>query len=290
MALGVQTPDKGSHLALPGTCRDPGGGHRYPRRPMQVVSWNVNSLRARMPRFLPWLEDRRPEVVCLQETKVVDELFPREPIEELGYEIAIHGRKTYNGVAILSRVGLDNVQLGLQDEEEDERRVISAECAGVQVACVYVVNGQRVGAERYEHKLRWLERLTARLERTLDPASEKVLVVGDYNVTFDDLDLWDPDAWRGKILCSDPERAALANLMERLGLVDAFREFHSEGEHYTWWDFRTFAWKRNRGLRIDHVLASRAAMEVMTDVHVDREARDGEKPSDHAPVFATLED
>ena len=257
---------------------------------LSVATWNVNSVRARLPRFLPWLEAKRPEVVCLQETKVVDELFPREPIEDLGYEIAIHGRKTYNGVAILSRVGLEDVHKGLEDDEaEDERRVISADCGGVQVVCCYVVNGQKVGAERYDYKLRWLERLTARLERTVDTAAERVLVVGDYNVTFDDLDIWDPDQWRGKILCSDAERAVLGALMERLDLTDAFRAMHEGGDHYTWWDFRTFAWRKNRGLRIDHVLASRPAMAAMKAVEIDREARDGEKPSDHAPVIATLE-
>ena len=257
---------------------------------LSVVTWNVNSIRARLPRFLPWLEESRPDVVCLQETKVVDELFPREPIEDLGYEIAIHGRKTYNGVAILSRVGLEDVRKGMEDDEaEDERRVISADCGGVQVVCCYVVNGQEVGAERYDYKLRWLERLTARLERTVDTANERVLVVGDYNVTFDDRDIYDPEKWRGKILCSDPERAVLGTLMERLDLTDAFRALNDEGEHYTWWDFRTFGWRRNRGLRIDHVLASKPAMTVMKDVRVDRDARDGEKPSDHAPVIATLE-
>lgn len=257
---------------------------------LSVATWNVNSVRARLPRFLPWLEEVRPDVVCLQETKVVDELFPREPIEDLGYEVAIHGRKTYNGVAILSRVGLEDVRKGMEDDEaEDERRVISADCAGVQVVCCYVVNGQEVGAERYDYKLRWLERLTARLERTVDTANERVLVVGDYNVTFDDRDIYDPEKWRGKILCSDPERAVLNTLMERLDLTDAFRALNEEGEHYTWWDFRTFGWRRNRGLRIDHVLASKPAMAVMKEVRVDRDARDGEKPSDHAPVIATLE-
>lgn len=256
---------------------------------LRVATWNVNSLRARMERFLPWLDARRPEVVCLQETKVVDELFPREEIEELGYEIACHGQKTYNGVAILSRVGLEAVEKGLGEGLEDERRVISAECGGVQVVNVYVINGQRVGAPRYDDKLAFFEQLTARVGESTDPQAEKVLVVGDYNVTFDELDIWDPPGWRGKILCSDPERAALNKLMETHGLVDAFRA-HNEGEgHYTWWDFRTFAWKRNRGLRIDHILASKPAMEAMTGVFIDREARDGTKPSDHAPVIATLE-
>ncbi len=261
-----------------------------PSSALRVATWNVNSVRARLPRLLPWLEETRPEVVCLQETKVIDDLFPREPIEELGYEIATHGRKTYNGVAILSRVGLEDVRRGLEDDQaEDERRVISAECAGVQVVNCYVINGQEVGAPRYADKLAWFERLGSRLERTVDAKAEKVLVVGDFNVTFNDLDIYDPERWRGRILCSDPERSALGALIDRLDLVDAFRHFHEEGEHYTWWDFRTFGWKRNHGLRIDHVLASRPAMEVMTDVTIDRDARDGLKPSDHAPVIAVLD-
>ncbi len=257
---------------------------------LRVATWNVNSVRARLPRLLPWLAEVRPEVVCLQETKVIDELFPREPIEELGYECALHGRKTYNGVAILSRVGIEDVQRGMQDDEgEDERRIISADCGGVQVVCCYVINGQEVGAPRYHDKLRWLHRLTGRLERTVDTRDEKVLVVGDFNVTFDDRDVWDPERWRDRILCSQPEREALGEVLESLALHDAYRELHPEPGGFTWWDFRSFAWKKDRGLRIDHILASQPALEALREVVVDRAARDGEKPSDHAPVIATLE-
>jgi len=256
---------------------------------MEIVTWNVNSVRARLPRLLPWLEESRPEVVCLQETKVVDELFPLEPFEELGYQVAVHGRKTYNGVAILSRVGLEDVRRGLGDEGPDERRVIGATVAGgVQVLCVYVVNGQSVGSEKYAHKLEWLGRLRALLERDYDCGREQVVLCGDFNVTFDDRDVYDPEAWRDKILCSQPERDALAQVMD-VGLVDALRHFTEEGEHYTWWDFRSRAWRGNRGLRIDHHLLSNPALEVCRGVRIDRDARDGEKPSDHAPGFVSLE-
>lgn len=256
---------------------------------MRIATWNVNSVRARLPRLLAWLEERRPEVVLLQETKCVDEAFPLEPIEELGYQAAIHGQKTYNGVAILSRVGIEDVRRGLEgDGLVDDRRVIAATVQGVMLLNVYVVNGQAVGSERYDYKLRWLERL-AELVEEYDLARERVVVGGDFNVTFDDRDVYDPDAWREEILCSTPEREALAKVLAP-GLADAFRRFTEEGGHYTWWDFRTRGFERgNRGLRIDHLLMSRPALESCAAVEIDLEARRGERPSDHAPVIATME-
>ncbi|MFT4542150.1 MAG: exodeoxyribonuclease-3 [Planctomycetota bacterium] len=254
---------------------------------MQIVTWNVNSIRARMPRLLPWLAERRPEVVCLQETKVVDELFPREAIEELGYEVAFHGQKTYNGVAILSRVGITDVICGLpEDGADQEARVIAATVGDVMLLNLYVINGKEVGDEKYERKLAWLERVTNFVHAHYD-MQEKVVITGDFNITFDDRDLYDPEGWRDKILCSEPERRALAKLMEP-GYVDAFREFEPEAGHYTWWDFRTRGFKRGNGLRIDHFLMSPPAMSSCSAVTVDLDARAGEKPSDHAPVFATL--
>lgn len=257
---------------------------------MDVATWNVNSLRARMPRLLPWLEERRPDVVCLQETKVADDRFPREPLEDLGYEVVTHGQRSYNGVAILSRRGIEDVVRGLPgDGPDEEARVIGATVAGsVMVVSVYVVNGQSVGSERYEHKLRWMERLQAFLEERYD-MREKVVLAGDFNCTFDDRDVHDPDLWRGRILCSEPERAALRRVVD-VGLRDALRKFHEEGGHYTWWDYRTRGWERDRGLRIDHVLLSPPAWEACSAVRVDREVRAGERPSDHAPVVATLEE
>ena len=255
---------------------------------MKIATWNVNSIRARMPRFLEWLEKREPDVVCVQETKVVDDLFPREEIESLGYQAEVFGQKTYNGVAILARRPIEDVVRGFPgDGEDDDKRVIGATVDGVHFLNLYVVNGQRVGAERYEFKLKWLERLRAMVDERYS-LEEPLVLAGDFNVTFDDRDVYDPDAWREKILCSTAEREALGRVME-LGLVDAFRRFHEEGEHYTWWDFRTRGWRRNRGLRIDHFLMSRPAIERCRSVEVDREARDGEKPSDHAPLVAVLD-
>lgn len=255
---------------------------------MRIATWNVNSVRARLPRLIPWLEERRPDIVCLQETKVVDEKFPRELFEELGYEVATHGQKTYNGVALLSRHRIEDVRCGFPgDPDESQHRVLGATVGDLMLLNLYVVNGQQVGSERYAFKLEWLERLAAFVRDYYD-MREKVVLTGDFNITFDDRDVYDPEAWRERILCSTPERDALARLMEP-GLQDAFRQFHEEAGHYTWWDFRTRAFRRGQGLRIDHFLMSPPALEACTGVEVDLEARKGEKPSDHAPVVAILE-
>ena len=254
---------------------------------MRIATWNVNSVRARLPRLLAWLESQKPDVVCLQETKCEDAAFPREPIEDLGYQIEHFGQKTYNGVAILSRKRIEDVARGLRDDVEDrDSRVITATVEDVMLINAYVVNGQEVGAERYYYKLAWLDRLRALIKSHYD-LKEKVVVTGDFNVTFDDRDVYDPEEWREKILCSTPEREALARVMD-CGLKDGFRKFHEEGGHYTWWDFRTMGFKRGQGLRIDHLLMSGAAFDACRAVEIDLEARAGEKPSDHAPVIATL--
>jgi exodeoxyribonuclease-3 len=254
---------------------------------MRIATWNVNSIRARLPRVTEWLEKKKPDVVCIQETKCLDEQFPREPIEELGYQIATFGQKTYNGVAILARGRIEDVQRGIGDEEDDaEARVIAATVGDVMLVNLYVVNGQEVGADRYHYKLEWLGRVRKFLDMRFD-TKEKVVVTGDFNVTFDDRDVYDPDLWREKILCSTPEREALANVMG-WGLKDAFRKFHEEGGHYTWWDFRTLGFKRGHGLRIDHLLMTPPALDACKNVAIDLEARGGEKPSDHAPVIAEL--
>ncbi len=256
---------------------------------MRIATWNVNSVRARLPRVLEFLERQRPDVVCLQETKCLDEAFPREPLEDAGYQIASFGQKTYNGVAILAKKRIEDVARGIQDGVEDvEARVISATVEDVILVNAYVVNGQAVGAERYHYKLEWLARLARDISARFDLKKEKVVVCGDFNVTFDDRDIYDPDEWREQILCSTAEREALA-LVVKCGLVDVFRQFHAEGGQYTWWDFRTGAFKRNHGLRIDHLLLSPPAVSACRAVEIDLEARRGEKPSDHAPVIATLE-
>ena len=254
---------------------------------MRIATWNVNSIRARLPRVVEWLERASPDVVCLQETKCLDEQFPREVIEDLGYNVEHYGQKTYNGVAILSKRRIENVIRGFPDDGPDaQRRVIGATIEDVMILNLYVVNGESVGSEKYAYKLDWLRRLAEFVDETYD-MSEKVVLTGDFNITFDDRDVYDPDAWRGKVLCSEPERDALARVMSH-GLRDAFRKFEEGAGHYTWWDFRTRGFQRGNGLRIDHFLMSPPALEACTAVEIDLEARAGEKPSDHAPVIATL--
>lgn len=254
---------------------------------MQIATWNVNSVRARLERVLPWLEARRPDVVCLQEIKCQDEQFPREPFEELGYQLAIYGQKTYNGVAILSRRRIEGVVRGLVgDGEGAEARAIACQVDDLLLLNLYVVNGEKVGSEKFAKKLGWLERLHATVAERF-PMHEKVVLCGDFNVTFDDRDVYDPDGWREKILCSTPEREGLGKVM-RLGLHDALRKFDANPGIYTWWDFRTRGFERGQGLRIDHFLMSASALDACRGIEVDLDARRGAKPSDHAPVLATF--
>ncbi len=254
---------------------------------MRIATWNVNSVRARLPRVLDWLENQAPDVVCLQETKCEDDKFPREPIEDLGYNVELFGQKTYNGVAILSKRPMENVVRGFPDDgPDDQKRVIGATIEDVMLLNLYVVNGKEVGSDKYDYKLEWLRKLSEMVDETYD-MSEKVVLTGDFNITFDDRDVYDPDAWRGKILCSEPERDALAQVMSH-GLRDAFRKFEEGDGHYTWWDFRTRGFARGNGLRIDHFLMSPPAYDACTGIEIDVEERGREKPSDHAPVIATL--
>ncbi len=254
---------------------------------MKIATWNVNSVRARLPRVLEWLESAKPDIVCLQEIKCLDEQFPREPIADLGYNIETFGQKAYNGVAILAKSSIDVVTRGFPGESADaQRRFLAATIGEFVVLDAYVVNGEEVGSEKFAYKLDWMRRF-AEYTATLD-YTEKIVLCGDFNVTFDDRDVYDPEAWREKVLCSTREREALKRVMEP-GLVDAFRRFHEEGGLYTWWDFRTRGWQRKQGLRIDHFLLSEPALAACRGVEIDVAARDGEKPSDHAPVIATFE-
>lgn len=254
---------------------------------MKIVTWNVNSLRARMPRVLEFLERADPDVVCLQETKVIDDLFPGDDLEAAGYQLAFHGQKTYNGVAILSKSPIEDVTSGIPNTEHPEARVIAGTVDGVMLLNLYVVNGKEVGSDKYDYKLAWMDDV-AKYVADAFPMTEKVVVTGDFNVTFDDRDVYDPDAWRDRILCSQPERDALAKIMSP-GLADGLRKHTEDAGIYTWWDFRTRGFKRGNGLRIDHFLLSPPAYDACSSVTVDIEARDGEKPSDHAPVICTLD-
>ncbi|MBK8178003.1 MAG: exodeoxyribonuclease III [Planctomycetes bacterium] len=252
---------------------------------MKLATWNVNSIRARLERVVDWTLKQAPDVLCLQELKCLDEQFPREVFEDLGYRVATYGQKTYNGVAILSKQNIEDVVRGFPGEDENaQRRAIGAQIGDLLVLNLYVVNGESVGSEKYAYKMQWMQRCAEFIRERYD-MGEKVVVCGDFNVTFDDRDVHDPAAWHEKVLCSTPERRALAELMEP-GLIDAFRHFHAEGGHYTWWDFRTRGFQRNDGLRIDHLLMSKPALEACQDVVIDKAARGGEKPSDHAPVIA----
>lgn len=253
---------------------------------MVVVTWNVNSIRARLGRLIPWLERHQVDVMCLQETKVVDQDFPFEELEHLGYTPLSFGQKTYNGVAIASRLPIFEVQRGLPGDETGQARLLAAQVGEVAVVNVYVPNGQEVGTEAYAFKLRWLAKLKDFLAERFSP-EDKLLLCGDFNVAPEEADVWDPEGLRGKILFSDPEREAFRQLL-RWGLVDCLRLRHPHGAFYTWWDYRQGAFHRGWGMRLDHVLATAPLAANCQDVVVDREARKGEKPSDHAPVVATF--
>lgn len=254
---------------------------------MRLATWNVNSVRARLSRVLDWLGQHDPDIVCLQETKVADHQFPREPLEDAGYNLELFGQPTYNGVAILSKLPIEDVVKGLPDDAEDaERRVIAGIVRDLVVVSVYAPNGTAVGHEKFAHKLAWFRRLRTFLEDRY-PQGERVVVCGDFNITFDDRDVFDPDGLREHLHCTTQERAALADLMS-YGLHDAFRRFHEEAGHFTWWDYRGLGFQRNQGLRIDHMLMTPSALETCSGVAIDREERKGKTPSDHVPVIATM--
>jgi len=256
-------------------------------RTVKLVTWNVNSIRQRSERLFALLARHAPDIVCLQETKVVDADFPAAELRAAGYESVAVGQKSYNGVAILARGPITEVASGFRDgDDESQARLLSASVGGVRVVCAYAPNGQSVGSEKYAWKLEWYERLRKLLEREADPARELALV-GDFNVAPGDLDVHDPLQWQGQIMCSAPERAALVRLCE-WGLVDAFRDRYPDRVAFTWWDYRQLAFPKNKGLRIDHLLLTASLRGRLDDVLIDREERKGKQPSDHAPVLGVF--
>ncbi len=256
---------------------------------MRIATWNVNSLKVRLPHVIDWLGRNPVDVLALQETKLVDERFPKAELEAIGYASAFSGQKTYNGVAILTRLAMpaSDVGLDIPGFDDDHKRVITATVNGIRVVCVYVPNGQTVGSDKYQYKLRWMEGLRAWLVDELR-AHPRLVVLGDYNVAPNDEDVHDPKAWEGSVLFSIPEREALKAIAS-LGLHDAFRLFDQPPKSYSWWDYRMLGFRRNMGLRIDHVLLSDALKPLCTACTIDREERKREQPSDHAPVIATLD-
>ncbi len=249
---------------------------------MRLATWNVNSLNVRLPRVTEWLGLHEPDVLCLQETKQTDAAFDHEAFTELGYEAAHHGEGRWNGVALLSRVGLEDVQVGFGSEEDElGARLIGATCGGTRVFSAYVPNGRSLESEHYAAKLRWLARLREVLGSLA--TSGDVAVLGDFNVAPFDDDVWDVEALEGMTHVSEPERAAIRAL-EGVGYEDVFRRFHPDGGVFSWWDYRDGAFHRGHGMRIDLALVSVPLAERVTGAFVDRDARKGTKPSDHAPV------
>ncbi len=253
---------------------------------MKIATWNVNSLKVRLPQLMDFLSTRSPDVICLQETKLEDHNFPRAEIEGAGYQVAFSGQKTYNGVALLSRTALADVQAGIPDFADEQKRVIAASVGDMRVVCVYIPNGQSVDSDKYQYKLKWLSALNGWLAREL-ARHPSLAVLGDYNIAPEDRDVHDPELWRGQVLCSEPERAAFRHMVA-LGLKDSFRMFWQPERTFSWWDYRAAGFRRNLGLRIDHILLSEPLAAKCTASTIDKDMRKLERPSDHAPAIATL--
>lgn len=254
---------------------------------MRLASWNVNSIRARYDLVVEWLREHQPDALCLQETKVADHEFPSETFQRLGYEVARCGQRTYNGVAILSRHPIEDVEVGLMGADPDEdKRLIGATVAGVRLLSAYVPNGKHLDSPSYEEKLQWLRRLRETLDRRYR-ADQELLLCGDFNIARDDRDVHEPERMRGQLFFSEAEHAGLERVLA-FGLTDAFRQFVSEGEHFSWWDYRAGAFRRNRGLRIDYAFVTEPLAKRLSGCWMDRSARAKDKPSDHVPVVVDL--
>jgi exodeoxyribonuclease-3 len=258
-------------------------------RSVKIATWNVNSIKIRLDRVLRWIETHAPDVLCLQEIKVSDEAFPGEAFRQAGYYSLVLGQKTYNGVAIVGREEPEDPRRGLADDAFDaQARLVSAKFGGVRILSAYVPNGATVGSESWTYKLDWMERLRRYLETSFRP-SEPLVLCGDLNVAPDDLDVASPEIWADTVLCHEDARACFFRWTE-WGLIDAFRSKHPEGGIFSWWDYRQLAFPRNQGLRIDHMLVTEPLFKRCLSVEIDRQARKGKLPSDHAPVVGVFED
>jgi len=255
---------------------------------MKIATWNVNSILARLPVVCRWLDAVRPDVLCMQETKCTDDKFPNDVFRERGYHCLTFGQQSYNGVAIAALSECSILRRGYDDDDLlTHARLLTSTIAGVQIVNVYVPNGQMVGSEKYDFKLSWMRRLRALFD-TEYKQEDSVLLCGDFNVAPDERDVHDPRLWQGRILFSEPERAALQHLKD-WGFTDAFRLHTEAGGHYSWWDYRAGAFRRNQGLRIDHIWISKPLVAKNVRTWIDMEPRTWEKPSDHAPVIAEFE-
>jgi exodeoxyribonuclease-3 len=254
---------------------------------MKIATWNVNSLRVRLPHVLAWLETNEPDILCLQELKLPDEEFPFLALKEAGYEAVAAGQKTYNGVAILSRAPLYDAQINLPNLEDQQRRLLAATWNGVRIINLYIPNGESLTSVKYQYKLNWLNHLVSYLEGEVKKFP-KIIMVGDFNIAPEDKDVYDPIAWRDHVLCSEPERNAF-KIMLQLGFDDCFRLISLDEKAFSWWDYRLNAFKRNMGMRIDHILASRVLSAHCKKSVIDKVPRTWERPSDHTPVVAEFE-
>lgn len=251
---------------------------------LKVASWNVNSLNVRLPHVQAWCAEAQPDILALQETKLVDEKFPVEALRDAGYHSAYSGQPTYNGVAILSRTPGEDVVTDIPGLDDPQRRILAATYDDVRVIDLYVVNGKAVGSDKFAYKLDWLSRVTDWIAGEMK-CHENLIVLGDFNIAPEDRDVYDPEAWHESILCSTPEREALGRMLD-LGLEDTFRLFEQADASYSWWDYRQAAFRRGMGLRIDLVLASKPMARRCSAAYIDVEPRRQERPSDHTPVVA----
>ncbi|HNZ55745.1 MAG TPA: exodeoxyribonuclease III [Methylophilaceae bacterium] len=256
------------------------------RGTFKLATWNVNSLNVRLPHVLDWLASNQPDVLCLQETKQEDSKFPYAALKEAGYNAVHIGQKTYNGVAILSPHAIEQVQAGIPNFEDEQKRVITATIKEMRIVCAYIPNGQAVDSDKYQYKLSWLNALTDWLKAELQ-AHPNLALLGDYNIAPDDRDCHDPAAWVGQVLVSPAEREAFQKLVN-LGLHDSFRLFEQPDKSYSWWDYRMMGFRRNLGLRIDHILVSDALKPKCKAAFIDKTPRKLERPSDHTPVILEL--
>lgn len=253
----------------------------------RIATWNVNSLRVRLPHILQWIKDETPDVFALQETKIVDDDFPVDIFNETGYQAICSGQKTFNGIAIISKTPPTNIITGIPDFDDPQKRVLCADFNNITVLNLYVPNGSEVGSDKYNYKLEWFSHLHTFVNNLLSD-KKNLIILGDFNVAPEDRDVHDPEEWEGNVLVSEPERNEFRKLLAA-GLTDCFRLFEQEEKSYSWWDYRAAAFRRNRGLRIDHILASKPLADRCRKCHIDKRPRSLERPSDHVPVVAEFD-
>jgi exodeoxyribonuclease-3 len=253
---------------------------------LTIATWNVNSLKVRLPQVLDYMQTQPVDVLCLQETKMTDDVFPLQALTDAGYHVSFTGQKTYNGVAIISRTPQTDIQKNLPNFEDPQQRLIAATIQGVRIICAYVVNGQALDSDKFEYKMSWLGALHAYMQSEI-ATHPKLALLGDFNIAPEDRDVHNPEKWIGGNLVSPQERAALAGLIE-LGLTDAYRLFEQPEKSYSWWDYRQMGFRRNAGLRIDLILLTKSLADTCSSCVIDKEPRRHEQPSDHTPVLATF--